>query len=269
MKIVWGFNGVGFAILLLMLIPTAYHQFVRDFNFFNDPYDENNKGIIVGKKADKAGELNIDLQHLMYERPTKIDSTKFYYSSVLVLDKDLPKEVKDDLSAAADFSPYLIGARVNIIFFNENRSEVRRLLPSNGYIFNYSVGSEISSYYGSDDVFYNFNLYRIALADDNGDGRINKNDNMPYYLSNLDGTGLRKITPDSLKLDSYWVSDNENEIYFDRVIEDKSKPLIGDNRKSYFEKTRIVYYYNLKTNQFKRFDELQDEFDSIQDSFRK
>ena len=179
------------------------------------------------------------------------------------------REVIDDINSAADISIFMVGARINIIFFNEDRTEVRRLLPANGYISDVSIGSEISSYYGSNNTFYDFNLYSIALSDDNGDGRINENDNMPYYISNLDGTDLRQITPDSLKLDSYWISDNENEIYFDRLIEDTSKPLIGNGRRNYFEKTRIVYYYNRKTNEFKLFDELQSEFDSIQESFKK
>lgn len=266
MKIVWGFNGIALSIVLIMIIPQGIYELKR--TFFNDSYNENDRGLIVGKKAERAGELNIDLQHLMYVRPVKIDSTAFYYSSVVVQDKELPQQVIDDINSAADISIFMVGARINIIFFNEDRTEVRRLLPANGYISDVSIGSEISSYYGSNNTFYDFNLYSIALSDDNGDGRINENDNMPYYISNLDGTDLRQITPDSLKLDSYWISDNENEIYFDRLIEDTSKPLIGNGRRNYFEKTRIVYYYNLKTNEFKLFDELQSEFDSIQESFK-
>lgn len=255
------------ALILILAVPQAVSEFNRQF-MGSSNYEENEKGLIVGKKAIRARELNIDLQHLMYERPKKIDSTEFYYSSVIVQDKELPQQIIDDINSAADISPYMVGARINIIFFNEDRSEVRRLLPTNGYIFDVSIGSEIAFYYGNKDNFYNFNLYSIALSDDNGDGRINNNDRVPYYISDLDGTNLRQITPDSLNLDSYWISENENEIYFDRVIEDTSKPLIENSSKSYFEKTRIVYYYNLKTNQFKRFDKLQEEFDSIQKSFR-
>ncbi|MEP4923486.1 MAG: hypothetical protein ABJ048_04160, partial [Balneola sp.] len=227
MKIVWGFNGIALALILILAIPQAVGEYNRQF-LSNSNYQENERGLIVGEKAEKAGKLDIDLQHLMYERPQKIDSTEFYYSSVIVQDKDLPQQVIDDINSAADISPYMVGARINIIFFNEDRSEVRRLLPTNGYISDVSIGSEISTYYGSDDAFYNFNLYSIALSDDNGDGRVNGNDIMPYYISNLDGTELRQITPDSLTLDSYWISDNENEIYFDRVIEDTSKPLISN-----------------------------------------
>ncbi len=266
MKIVWGFNGIAIALILITAIPGAFNNFKREV--FGNSYVENERGIIVGKKAERAGELDVDLQHLMYDKPKKIDSTDFYYSSVIVQDKDLPQQVIDDINAAADISPYMVGARINIIFFNEGRSEVRRLLPTNGYISDVSIGSEITSHYSSNDTFYDFNLYSIALSDDNGDGRVNESDNMPYYISNLDGTDLRQITPDSLKLDSYWISENDNEIYFDRVIEDTSKPLIGNGRRNYFEKTRIVYYYNLKTDKFKQFDELQAEFNSIQNSFK-
>ncbi|MEP5943357.1 MAG: hypothetical protein ABJ356_02290, partial [Balneola sp.] len=147
MRIVWGFNGIALSIVLIMIIPQGFYELKR--TFFNDSYNENDRGLIVGKKAERAGELNIDLQHLMYVRPVKIDSTDFYYSSVVVQDKELPQQVIDDINSAADISIFMVGARINIIFFNEDRTEVRRLLPANGYISDVSIGSEISSYYGS------------------------------------------------------------------------------------------------------------------------
>ncbi|MEQ9308931.1 MAG: hypothetical protein RLN90_05705 [Balneolaceae bacterium] len=262
-RIIWTFNGIAFALLLLFTLPSMFLEFVRnDLNFFAD--EQHERGLIVGKKADKAGELNIDLQHLIYERPSKIDSSDFYFSSVVVMDKKLPQDVLDDISSASDISIYMIGAAVNIIFFKEDRSEVRRLLPSNGYISEHLIGGERYSYSTNRRSTFPFALYRIALSDDNDDSRINDKDNMPYYLSDLDGTNFRQITPDSLVLDSYWFSDNHNEIYFDEIIEDKNSPLA---LKNYYEKTRRVYYYNLITNEFRRFDELQNEFEDIQESF--
>lgn len=263
MKIIWTFNGIAFALLLVLTLPTVLREFIRsDFNFFTDPTHE--QGLIVGKKADKAGELNVDLQHLIYDRPTRIDSTNFYYTSVVVMDKKLPKDIKDMINSAADISIYMVGASINMIFFNEDRSVVRRLLPKNGYINDYIIGGERYSYSNNEKSFFPFALYRIALKDDNGDSRINSKDSMPYYLSNLDGTNLRQITPDSLELDSYWFSDNYNEIYFDEIIEDKNSPLVFEN---YYEKTRKVYYYNLNTNEFGLFEALQNEFNNIQSSF--
>ena len=261
MRVVWTFNGVGLAVLILIAIISEV-----PFEYLTSLFEEEQveKGLIVGKKATKAEELDIDLQHLIYERPSKIDSSDFYYSPVIVMDKKLPQEVINDLNSAADISIYMIGAAVNIIFFNEDRSVVRRLLPSNGYIKEHLIGGERYSLYSDKRSNFPFALYRVALSDDNGDSRINSEDNMPYYLSDLDGTNFRQITPDTLKLDSYWFSENYNEIYFDEIIEDKNSPLVLEN---YYAKTRQVYYYNLLTNEFRKFDELQNEFDDIQNSF--
>ncbi|WP_421773097.1 hypothetical protein [Gracilimonas sp.] len=261
MRVVWTFNGIGLAVLILVAIISEIPYKVLT-SFFEE--DQVERGLIVGKKANKAGELNIDLQHLIYERPSKIDSSDFYYSPVVVMDKKLPQKVLNDINSAADMSIYMIGAAVNIIFFNEDRTVVRRLLPSNGYISEHLIGGERYSPYGGKRSNFPFALYRVALSDDNGDSRINGEDNMPYYLSDLDGTNFRQITPDTLNLDSYWFSDNYNEIYFDEIIVDKNSPLVLEN---YYEKTRQVYYYNLLTNEFRRFDELQNEFDDIQNSF--
>ncbi|MFV1885475.1 MAG: hypothetical protein ACMZ7B_13380 [Balneola sp.] len=263
MKFIWGFNGIALSILLIISIPRIFYELIdNNFGINNGPHE---RGIIVGDKSERANELNVDLQHLMYERPIKIDSSNFYYSPVVVLDKKLPQDIIDDINSASDISIYMVGAAINIIFFNEDRSQIQRLLPKNGYIHNYLIGGERYSYYRNDQKNFPFGIYQIALSDDNGDSRINEKDNMPFFLSNLDGTKLRKITPDTLKLDSYWFSDNFNEIYFDEVIEDKESPLI---RKGYFEKTRKVYYYNLITNEFKLFDELQNEFNNIQKNFK-
>ncbi|MEX0720704.1 MAG: hypothetical protein WD059_08560 [Balneolaceae bacterium] len=260
-RAVWTFNAIAFAILLsialLSEIPFNYLS-----SFFAE--EDHERGLIVGSKAEKASKLNVDLQHLMYDTPTRIDSTDFFFTPVVVLDKDLPQSIKDDINSAADMSIYMVGAAINILFFNKDRSQVRKLLTNNGYIDEYSIGIGNYDYNTRNNKHLPFAIYKIALNDDNGDSRINEEDNAPYYLSDLDGTNLRQITPDSLDLSRAWFSDNYTEIYFDEVIEDKSSPL---TYKNYYEKTRIVYYYSLLSEEFRRFDELQEEFIEIQKAF--
>ncbi|RNC85215.1 MAG: hypothetical protein ED557_00095 [Balneola sp.] len=262
MKFVWTFNGIGLAVLIVISIIDIL-PFHRVGYWFES--DTSEKGLIVAKKAERAEQLNIDLQHLIYDQPTSIKNSEFYYSPVIVQDKDLPRDVVDMINSASDISIYMVGAAINVIFFNKDRTEVRRLLPNNGYIHSFTIGSREGRYYSQDEEHLPFAIYKIALADNNGDSRINDKDFTPYYISDLDGTNLRQITPDSLDLRQIWFSDDYNEIYFDRVLEDRDSPLAYRN---HFEKTRIIYYYNINRDEFKMFDELQNEFLDIQNSFK-
>lgn len=260
--VIWAFNAIALAIILLVgLFQTI--PFDRLSNLFQE--EELDRGLIVGDIAERAENLNVNLQHLTYESPTRINNTEYFYSPVVVMDKDLPQKTKDMINSAADISIYMVGAAINILFFNEDRTEVRKLLPENGYIGEYRIGIDRYEYSTREYKSLPFAIYQIALSDDNGDFRINDKDMMPYYLSDLDGNNLRQITPDTLNLSNVWFSDNYNEIYFDHVEVDKNKPLVYEG---YYEKTRTVYYYNLKTNEFNRFDALQNEFNDIQNTFK-
>ncbi|XWN38188.1 MAG: hypothetical protein ROO71_04470 [Balneola sp.] len=52
MKIVWGFNGIALALILILAIPQAVGEFNRQF-MSDSNYQENEKGLIVAKKAEK------------------------------------------------------------------------------------------------------------------------------------------------------------------------------------------------------------------------
>lgn len=261
MKAVWTFNGIALAILLLigLISELPIRYFIQMFE--EEPVE---RGIIVGSKAERASDRNINLQHLVYQRPTKIKNSDYFYSPIVVMDKDLPDDIIDDIESASDYSVYIIGAAINILFFDENGTMVRKLLPENGYIEEYLIGYERYNYFSSDEITMPFALYQIAMSDDNGDSRINDEDSTPFYISKLDGTDLRKITPDSLQLHKGWFSEDFNTIFFEEVLIDTDSPLAY---KGYFEKTRVIYRYDIKEDIFKRFDALQEEFEKIQNSF--
>jgi hypothetical protein len=258
-KIVWTYNGI--AILLLVtagLIAVIAEQIPK---LIVPP--EYERGLIVGKKIQVARDLNVDLQHLVYDSPQRVYKTDFYLSEVVVLDKEIPQHVKEEIAKANDISMQVIGATVNILFFKADRTVVRRLLPTNGFIDQVSVSRYM---YGIDrEKPAPFIIYKIATDDTNNDGRINYDDNMSYYMSGLDGQNLTRITPDSLKLDEYWIADDYSEIYFEQITEDRGSPL---GYEDYFAKTRVLHYYNVQTRTFGRFEALQNQFDEIQREFK-
>ena len=104
------------------------------------------------------------------------------------------------------------------------------------------------------------------MKDTNGDSRINSEDTSSYYISDLSGKNLKKITPDSLSLESYWFSDNYDIIYFEDIIKRDKIKAYGSE---YQIKDRKIYYYDINTGEFSIFKELQDKFAEIQSNFKK
>lgn len=250
---VW--NIIGILILLGIVISV-----IIVITYTVNTNNELETGLIVGDKRNIAEQLNVDLQHLMYDRPKKIAFSDYYLCEVIVLDKDLPKEVSRDIRSANDFSIYLIGAMVNIIFYNSDRSQVHKLLDEYAYISELSFPG--GRWVNQNDSTQKFILYNISFDDNNGDGRINDYDNSSYYISDLSGMNLKQITPTELNLNSYWFSNNHEEIYFERIEEQEDKNILGQ-----YLKTREVFFYNIQRNQFGKFDELQEIFNEIQNGF--
>jgi hypothetical protein len=203
----------------------------------------------------------LDLQHIVYDSPENIATKNIYFSRVTILDKKLPEDVRKAISEAAQISMDLIGATINLVFFTSDRKEVYKLLEHNAYINKISYPS--GKYYKKDtEKIQPFMLYEIAMEDNNNDHRINDDDNMSYYISDLSGKNLRKITPDTLGIDNYWYTDDYSEIYFESVKEVKTSDDLG-----YSIKDRTIYFYNVAENKFGRFDEIGKVVQEIKKDF--
>ena len=164
------------------------------------------------------------------------------------MDKDMPEEVKAVINSAGDVSRNMIGARVNALFFNEDRSEVHKLLEQNGYI--HFVDTPVIYYDvrrpDSGKNTRNYIVYQIATRDTNNDRRINEDDAMAYYLSDFSGKELKQISPDSLHLTNHWFATDYSEICFEEIIEDSTETVeVFD----YKLQERKLYYYNVQNDQ--------------------
>lgn len=260
LKFIWGVNGVVIFLLailgLVYLISEISHLFQKDYEY--------NKGVIIGEKKSQAKKINIDLQHLVYDTPEKIQTTNYYYSTVHVVDKDIPKEVFESIQSANNFSINLLGGTINVIFFNEDESEVYPLLNDFAFISYINVPSYYRNIDLSKQKKRNYILYKIALKDTDGDGRINDNDSTAYYISDLNGKNLTRITPPSLNLRLLYSLPNEtDELLFEEVIKKDEKDELG-----IVLKTRYMYSYNLKSREFRKLDRLQKVFESLQEKYR-
>ena len=263
-KIVWSINGVGILLTLIFVLNNISTEIIPNVKGLFKP--EFDSGIIVGKGSEKAKELNLEIQHLTYSRPIKIINSGYYLSEISIVDKEIPKAIRDAMKAANDVRR--IDATINVLFIKSDRTEVHTLLDNFGYIasINFPEKSGRFSYYDKDAIEnQKFILYEISTRDTNGDSRINEKDSTAYYISDLSGKNLRQITPDSLFLNSYWYSEDYDVIYFEEILKGEKIQIYG---REYQIKDRKIYYYDLKTGKFEIFKKLQDKFEELQDSYQ-
>lgn len=258
---IWKTNSILiFLVFLALLFSLTFEKLPKLFTSNQTP----DKGVIVGSKRQKAIELDIDLQHLIYTSIEKIWHSDYYLAEVVVIDKEIPDYVKDQINRANDYSIYNLGTTVNIVFFNENRTDTHKLLDTYGYI-------ESFTYPGKDAYLYsakresdkrNFILYKIAMRDTDKDGRINSKDSTAFFISDLSGKNLKQITPYSLEFNKYFFSRDNEEIYFELLKKHEEKDILG-----YYLKSRSLYYYSFKTDKFGKFEELDEILSSIKKDF--
>lgn len=124
---IWKTNSILILIALLILLINLTFEKLPSVFKSNQVHDT---GVIVGSKLEKAQELDIDLQHLIYESIKKIANSEYYLAEVIVLDKEIPEDVKDAINRASDYSIYNLGTTVNIVFFNESRTNTHKLLDT-------------------------------------------------------------------------------------------------------------------------------------------
>ena len=262
-RFVWTLNGYLLAAVLLSALVQLAIQYGPRWNLD----DELDRGLIVGETAERARSIDVSLQHLEYDRPERIAGSPYLYSSIYVVDKNLPREVRDMLAEAGDISRDMIGARINVLFFKEDRSAVHRLLDNNGYI--HTLDAPFAPLRPGDrepEVSARQHIiYRIATDDTNGDGRVNRDDAMAWYVSDLSGEAVTRITPDSLELAYHWYTDDLTEIYFEEIVEDPMELIDGTD---YHLRERRLYYYNFRSGRFGAFDGLQESFREIEREFR-
>lgn len=264
-RILWTLNGIG---IFIALILTGIDPAIRIINNLSE--DEFETGLIVpGKNVgiSNLDSIRLELQHIVYDSPRRIDSSDYYLAEVTIFDKKMPDEVKQALSEAAQISEKIFGATINILFFKEDRSEVYTLLDRNAYIELESFPGErnIYDYHGEvSKIKQPFIIYEIAMNDDNNDKRINGEDNMSYYMSDERGKNLEKITPDSLKFFNFWFTWDYKEIYFEAV-----KDIKVSEDLPYMVQERDLYYYNIAQKRFAKFDQINEELNKVRENFIK
>lgn len=261
-RVIWSINGYLLFATLVIMIGLLASEFIR-YRTSSFDYD---KGVVVGQLPPGIDSVGQAVQHLEYGSPTKIEESDYYYSPVYVMDTEYTEEalvqMEEIVSSAGDISRSRLQARVNVIFFKNDLSDVHTLVPGSAYIHDIAGprrtairrGTEMEYPIGSNI------LYQMAVEDSNNDNRLNEEDEMAYYMSDSSGRNLMQITPDSLNISSYWFLEGQDKIVFESEGLGES---VAVRDLMYRKKTRRLYTYDLVNDVFEPFDELQRVFESI------
>ncbi|MFK7782196.1 hypothetical protein [Psychroserpens sp.] len=79
-------------------------------------------------------------------------------------------------------------------------------------------------------------VYNVIDADTNSDGKLNYNDLRSLYISNLNGTKFRKLSPNRQELNAWKIIIEANKLYF-KSIED------SDKNGEFNKKDKLHYFY--------------------------
>lgn len=127
---------------------------------------------------------------IRYDEPLAVRGTR----TEIVLIRNGTAEQSRAMSASYSEYGESGGAIVNVVFVDSARPEGRLLLDRPAFIR--SVGfAAAGAHNASADSLQPWITYEIALGDTNGDGALDRDDDRSLYVSALDGTGLRRVTP--------------------------------------------------------------------------
>ena len=177
------------------------------------------------------------ISNIQYSFPMKIYGSAHSFFKVLLVEPAVSKLFKR--GGYSMDSEYDNGIMVNVVFLNAKSQDLHLLFTKPTFIRRLvSPSSRADS--GRKQI-----LYDAITRDSNGDGIISGDDNIVLFSSELDGTDLTRITPDSLSVTRWQFADN-----FQSVIIEVKQPL---HDPAIDEKLwpRRLFWYDLSAKKFK------------------
>ncbi|MBT28661.1 MAG: hypothetical protein CMO01_03290 [Thalassobius sp.] len=221
---------------------------IKSFLPKEDRYHE--EGLIVGEELEHAKSDTLALQGISYDYPEPIYNSSNYYLPISAMTYKEAKDVRKAISSAGDFSMSVLQI-FNVVFLDSNYQVIRNLLDKKAFI------SDINIPWGGrekvDRSIQNI-AYEIAFEDSNNDGKLNNDDNMDLYISDLDGGNLLQVTK-NIDVKSYeFINDHK-----DLIIRYKER---NDEREEH-KKVKFAFY-NIATSSFKPLLELNNHLEELE-----
>ena len=248
---IWLINGVIFLILTLV----GLGLFLKEVFFAGR--DAIHVGAVVGDDKSSDIEANRLLQTIDFDEFSKIYNSSYSLLRISEIDYEVAKYgsrkiVVQNIPATKQLrmveAPYYRSsyrrnaACINLLFYSEQSMDSRLLVDKIAFISHINYPNSVV------DSLQNFILYEITFTDTNNDSRLNAEDKGNIFISDLNGTGLKQLTPDTLTVYDYQYNPEHGKIYF------KTKALKESIRKEHIDFQ--IYTYDLLTNTFVQAEEL-------------
>ena len=201
--ILWFIIGM---VIVVFLSIAAIDSIKRKIN--QKPRKEHKKGLVVGSELEKAKSDSLALQDIRVSLPQRTFNSDYRFIRLECKDLIKPRHGIAHSSSVNLIEPKYYGIKnlVNVLFYNSDYSDVHLLLDEKANIV-------IMESPGMEDTLQNYILYGIVSEDTNGDSRLNRNDKMHLFLSDLSGHDLHRITDDHKYLINYSISACNSNIF--------------------------------------------------------
>ncbi|HKP73904.1 MAG TPA: hypothetical protein VJT67_00115 [Longimicrobiaceae bacterium] len=141
------------------------------------------------------------------------------------------------------------GPMVNVVFVDSGKPQGRLLLDRAAYIHSLRYPGADP---GSRDSLQTWISYEISIADTNQDGELDSEDDASLWVSALDGTGFRRVTPDGLHVTQHWMRPDRRSIGIMTLEQPRS-----DRHASRDEMRQRAFVYDVPTGRLMPFAPLE------------
>ena len=187
-------NGILIPIFILYIFGSIIYEKIK-----------KEEPIIWNDDSEFANQNIIDFS-VQNSEPIEIPNSEFYYVTVEKKFQNEYGEIYIDI----ENSPNMVRKNtINILFLNNQKSELGKLLSDNGSITSMSIANRFTT--NPEELNQiKYIAYYIATKDTNDDGIIDSADQHYVYLSDLNGTNLTKVSDRKIK--SFQWSDQGREM---------------------------------------------------------
>lgn len=203
LKILWLINGL----LILVLVGYLLTELISKEKQKRDRVDNE---AMVGVPLEEAKNRGVALQGLKYDAPEQIGNTDISLLLISSMTYEQEKELKGIASMAGDIS-YSAFNCINVVFLDTNYNVIRKLLDKKASISDLKVPGRYGRRDESDTLYKNI-AYKIGFEDNNKDNLLSEKDNQDLFISDLDGSNLKRIT-EELDIISFNFTNHYRELF--------------------------------------------------------
>jgi len=211
LKIIWLIVGLIVLSALVIAIIFAITDLIHQKQSINDT-------VIIGHKLKNAIKEGKTLQGMEYEQFDRIGISNKFYLPISSMTYEEAKVYKGALSSGSDMS-YRFGNIINILFLDSAYNVLNTLVDFKARISNIEYPTRLNK---EDKTEYML-TYLIGTEDSNKNGLLDIDDNHNLYVSEIDGTGLKRIS-ENIDIEQFRHVRNNTQLlisYFERNNEKK------------------------------------------------